>query len=95
MFEEFLRLSDAKRWAKATNRNPQSMIEVDYYDSIKKGWRATLWTEGLPEKDLLIHERQPNRRILSGKNVTFSDAFKSVQHENFQEIWVNCLKILC
>lgn len=95
MFEEFLSLESAKKWAKANNRKLQSIVEVDYYDSTKNAWRATRWIEGLPAQSLLIHEKQCNKANLAGKNVVFDTVFKSIQHENFQEIWVNCLKILC
>lgn len=95
MFEEFPRLEDAKSWAKANHRKLQSMIEVDYYDSIKKGWRATCWIEGLPVKSLLIHEKQQTKISLAGKNVALDKVFKSIQHEKFQEIWISCLKIIC
>ena len=56
MIFEFPRLSDAKSWAKDSKRKLQSFVEVDYFDSQEAGWRATLWTEGLPERTLLIHE---------------------------------------
>lgn len=95
MFEEFPRIQDAKKWAKANKRKLQSIVEIDYYDSTKNAWRATRWIEGLPEKSFLIHEKQLNKSNLTGKKVTFGNVFKSIQHENFQEIWVNCLKILC
>ena len=95
MFEEFPRLEDAKSWAKANHRKLQSMIEVDYYDSIKKGWRATQWIEGLPVKLLLIHEKEITKSILAGKNVVFDTVFKTIQKKDLQEIWIHQLKILC
>lgn len=95
MFEEFPRIQDAKKWAKANKRKLQSIVEVDYYDSTKNAWRATRWIEGLPAQSLLIHEKQCNKANLAGKNVTFSNVFKSVQHDDYQEIWISCLKIIC
>ena len=95
MFEDFPRLEDAKKWAKGSKRKLQSFVEVDYFDSQEDGWRATLWTEGLPEKSLLIHEKQLNKSNLTGKKVTFGNVFKSIQHDNYQEIWISCLKIIC
>lgn len=95
MFEEFPRLEDAKSWAKANHRKLQSMIEVDYYDSIKKGWRATQWIEGLPVKLLLIHEKEITKSNLAGKNVVFDTVFKIIQKQDLQEIWIHQLKILC
>lgn len=95
MFEEFPRLEDAKSWAKANHRKLQSMIEVDYYDSIKNGWRATQWIEGLPVKLLLIHEKEITKSNLAGKNVVFDTVFKTIQKQDLQEIWIHQLKILC
>ena len=95
MFEEFPSLQDAKRWAKAHQRKLQSIVEVDYYDSTKNAWRATRWIEGLPAQSLLIHEKQCNKANLAGKNVVFDIVFQTIKKQHFQEIWVNCLKILC
>ena len=95
MIFEFPRLSDAKSWAKDSKRKLQSFVEVDYFDSQEAGWRATLWTEGLPERTLLIHEKKPTKFSLAGKNVFWDKVFKSVQRtQNLQEVWVSCLKIL-
>ena len=95
MFEEFPRAIDARRWAKANHRKLQVIVEVDYYDDNKKAWRATEWLEGLPTQSLLIHEKYQSKANLIGKSVVCDVVFKTVQKQNLQEIWVNCLKILC
>lgn len=95
MFEEFPRIQDTKKWAKDSKRKLQSLIEVDFYNDKSQAWHATQWIEGLPEKTLLIHEKKSTKASLAGKNVAWDKVFKSIQHENFQEIWVNCLKIIC
>ena len=95
MFEEFPTLEDAKKWAKDSKRKLQSLIEVDFYDDKAQFWHATKWVEGLPATSLLIHEKKPTKTNIAGKNVTFSNVFKSVQHDDYQEIWISCLKIIC
>lgn len=95
MFNEFPRLKDAVCWAKANHRELQSLIEVNFYDDKTRTWHATKWVEGLPAMDLLIHEEEITKSSLAGKNVTFSNIFKSVQHDDYQEIWISCLKIIC
>jgi len=95
MFEEFPRIQDAKKWAKANKRKLQSIVEIDYYDSTKNAWRATRWIEGLPAQSLLIHEKQCNKANLAGKNVVFDTVFKTIKKQNLQEIWIYQLKIIC
>lgn len=94
LFGDFPRLQDAKRWAKATNRNLQSVIEVDYYDSKKHAWRATEWLEGLPAKSLLIHEKKRSKVNLISKSVVFDTVFKTISKQHLTEIWVNRLVVI-
>lgn len=91
MFEDFPRLEDAKKWAKGSKRKLQSFVEVDYFDSQEDGWRATLWLEGLPAQDLLIHVRQQTKCNLTGKSVVLDAVSKTVQKQHLKEIWVNRL----
>ncbi|OXC33605.1 hypothetical protein [Lactobacillus crispatus] len=95
MFNEFPRLKDAVCWAKANQRKLQSIVEVEYYDSKKHAWRATLWVEGLPAQSMLIHEEKQSKCGLTGKNVVFDTVFKTIQKQDLQEIWIHQLKILC
>lgn len=95
LFGDFPRLQDAKRWARDNERACQDIIEVEYFDNKLDGWRATEWVEGLPARNLLIHEKRQTKGNLAGKNVVFDTVFKTIQKQDLHEIWIHQLKILC